>query len=397
MTMIEVKGLHNTAAVYAKTLEPEAERQIRALCDSPFSSGSRIRVMPDVHAGKGCTIGTTMTISDKVVPDIVGVDIGCGMLVSALGKAHIEYSKLDKVIRENVPGGKNVRSEPHAFNAHVDVGALRCAEKVNLSRARLSLGTLGGGNHFIEVDRDDGDNLYLVIHSGSRQMGLQIAEYYQRYADTWMRSRAVAELVNRYKAEGREKELQKAISEMKADEAGGLHYLQGACFDDYLHDMAIAQAYAGWNRRAMADVIARKMKLGVKEQFTTIHNYIDLENMILRKGAISAMKGERVIIPMNMRDGSILALGLGNQDWNCSAPHGAGRLMSRRKARETLSMKDFKGAMEGIFTTSVGRDTIDEAPAAYKPMGEILGCIGETVTVEKVIKPVYNFKAGEGD
>lgn len=393
--MIEVKGLQNTAVVYAKTLEPEAERQIRALCDSPFAAGCRIRVMPDVHAGKGCTIGTTMTISDKVVPDIVGVDIGCGMLVSFLGKAHIEYSKLDKVIRENVPSGRNVRGEPHAFNAHVDVGALRCAGKVNLNRARLSLGTLGGGNHFIEVGRDDAGSLYLVVHSGSRQMGLQVAEYYQKYADTWMRSRAVADLVSRYKAEGREGELQKALSEMKAASAGGLHYLQGECFDDYLHDMAVAQAYADWNRRAMADVIVRKMKLGVQEQFATIHNYIDLEHMILRKGAISAMKGERVLIPMNMRDGSILAVGLGNPEWNCSAPHGAGRLMSRRKAREQLSMQDFKSAMEGIYTTSVGRDTIDEAPAAYKPMGEILDCIGETVAVEKVIRPVYNFKAGE--
>jgi RNA-splicing ligase RtcB len=280
---------------------------------------------------------------------------------------------------------------------HVDVGALRCAERVNLNRARLSLGTLGGGNHFIEVDHDDKDNLYLVIHSGSRQMGLQIAEYYQRYAESWMQNRAVVDIVNRYKAEGRDKELQQALANLKKDLAGGLCYLQGEHFDDYLHDMALAQTYAEWSRKAMADVIVRKMKLGVKEQFTTIHNYIDLKTLTLRKGAISAQKDERVIIPMNMRDGSLLATGLGNPDWNFSAPHGAGRLMSRKKARETLAMQDFKSSMEGIYTTSVGRDTIDEAPAAYKPMREILDCIGETVTVDKIIQPVYNFKAGDGD
>ena len=395
--MLEVKGEHNTAKIFAATLEREAERQIKSLCDSPFSAESSIRVMPDAHAGKGCTIGTTMTLSDKVVPDIVGVDIGCGMFVCALGKAHIEFSKLDKVIRENVPGGKNIRAEPHPFIEHADVGALRCAERVNLNRARLSMGTLGGGNHFIEVDRDGEGGLYLVIHSGSRQMGLQIAEYYQRYANTWMANRSVVDLVNRYRAEGREKELQKAISDMKKDFAGGLCWLQGECFEDYLHDMAMAQAYAEWNRRAVADVIVRKMKLGVKDEFSTIHNYIDLKSMTLRKGAISAQKGERVIIPMNMRDGSLLATGLGNPDWNFSAPHGAGRIMSRKKARETLAVKDFKNSMEGIYTTSVGKETIDEAPAAYKPMEEILEAIGETVTVDRFIKPVYNFKAGAED
>lgn len=395
--MIEVRGERNTALVYTNKLEPEAERQIRELCDHRFAEGSSIRIMPDVHAGKGCTIGTTMTIADKVVPNIVGVDIGCGMLVTALGKAQIEFSKLDKVIRECVPSGMNIRGEPHAFNEHVDVGVLRCAQKVNLNRARLSLGTLGGGNHFIEVNRDGDGCLYLVIHSGSRQMGLQIAEYYQRYASTWMQNRTMAELISRYKAEGRETELQKAVKALKCDMEGELAYLQGECFDDYLHDMGIAQTYAEWSRRTMADIILRKMKLDAVEQFTTIHNYIDLKHRILRKGAISAQAGERVIIPMNMRDGSIIAVGKGNPDWNFSAPHGAGRLMSRKKAKEQLTLKDFKSSMEGIFTTSVGRDTIDEAPAAYKPMSEILECIGETVEVEKIIKPVYNFKAGNED
>ncbi len=396
--MIKIQGKQNEAIVYTQTLEPEAERQIRELCDQSFTAGSSIRIMPDVHAGKGCTIGTTMTITDRVVPNMVGVDIGCGMLVTALGKAHIECTKLDKVIREFVPSGSSIRGEVHPFISHTDVGALRCAAKVNLNRARLSLGTLGGGNHFIEINHDEDDNLYLVIHSGSRHMGVQIAEYYQRYAETWMKNHAVVELVNRHKAEGREGELQKAIASLKADMGNGsLAYLYGEPFQDYLHDMGIAQTYADWNRRAMADVIIRKMKLSAKEQFTTIHNYIDLKNNILRKGAISAQAGERVIIPMNMRDGSILAVGKGNPAWNCSAPHGAGRLMSRKTARETLSLKDFKSSMHGIFTTSVGKDTIDEAPAAYKPMEEILSCIGETVMVEKIIKPVYNFKAGDED
>lgn len=396
--MITIQGKHNTAHVYTNKLEMEAERQIRELCDQSFTAGSSIRIMPDVHAGKGCTIGTTMTITDKAVPNMVGVDIGCGMLVTALGKAHIEFTKLDKVIREFVPSGKNIRSDIHPFLEHTDLGSLRCAAKVNLNRARLSLGTLGGGNHFIEVNRDEEGNLYLVIHSGSRHMGVQIAEHYQRYAETWMRNHAVVELVNRYKAEGRDGELQKAIAALKADMGNGsLAYLYGDAFQDYLHDMGIAQAYADWNRRAMADVILKKMKLSAKEQFTTIHNYIDLKHSILRKGAISAQAGERVIIPLNMRDGSILAVGKGNQDWNCSAPHGAGRLMSRKTARETLSLKDFKSSMQGIFTTSVGKDTIDEAPAAYKPMEEILSSIGETVTVEKIIRPVYNYKAGDED
>lgn len=394
--MIHIKGEHNTAVVYTNNLDAETERQIKELCDQSFTSGSTIRIMPDVHAGKGCTIGTTMGIADKVVPNMVGVDIGCGMLVTMLGKPHIEFSRLDKVIRENVPSGKNIRTEMHPFNEHVDVGGLRCAQKVNLNRARLSMGTLGGGNHFIEINRDEEDNLYLVIHSGSRHMGVQIAEYYQKYAETWIKNRAVVDLVNRYKAEGRDSELQKAISTLKADTGNGnLSYLQGDCFNDYLHDMAIAQAYAEWNRKAMADVIIHKMKLGVKDQFTTIHNYIDLKNMILRKGAISAEAGEHVIIPMNMRDGSILAVGHGNPEWNCSAPHGAGRLMSRKQAKASLTLKDFKSSMEGIFTTSVGKETIDEAPAAYKPMREILDAIGETVSVEKIIKPVYNFKAGD--
>ncbi len=393
--MIRIAGRFATAKVYTDTLDEETRSQIKALCDHPCAEGSAVRIMPDVHAGKGCTIGTTMTIADRVVPNLVGVDIGCGMLTSELGRAHIENSKLDKVIREHVPSGKHIRAERHAYVEQADLSALRCAAKVNMSRAELSLGTLGGGNHFIEVDEDEEGNRYLVIHSGSRQLGLQIAEHYQRLAGHWLADRAVKDLIARYKSEGRHNELEQAIANLKSGRGDALSFLTGEAMEDYLHDMAIAQRYADLNRRAMADVILRKMKFGAREQFTTVHNYIDMERGILRKGAISAQAGERVLIPMNMRDGSLLAVGRGNQEWNCSAPHGAGRLMSRKQAREQLSLKDFRQTMEGIFTTSVGRDTLDEAPGAYKPMEDILRHIGDTVDVQACIRPKYNFKASD--
>ncbi len=393
--MIRIAGQFATAKVYTDTLDEETRSQIKALCDHPCAEGSAVRIMPDVHAGKGCTIGTTMTIADRVVPNLVGVDIGCGMLTTDLGRAHIEYSKLDKVIREHVPSGKHIRAERHAYVEQADLAALRCAAKVNMSRAELSLGTLGGGNHFIEVDEDDEGTRYLVIHSGSRQLGLQIAEHYQRLAGHWLADRAVKDLIVRYKSEGRHNELEQAIANLKSGKGDALSFLTGEAMADYLHDMAIAQRYADLNRRAMADVILRKMKFGAREQFTTVHNYIDMERGILRKGAISAQAGERVLIPMNMRDGSLLAVGRGNPEWNCSAPHGAGRLMSRKQAREQLSLKDFCQTMEGIYTTSVGRDTLDEAPGAYKPMEDILRHIGDTVDVKARILPRYNYKASD--
>lgn len=362
--MKTIRGKYSEAVIFTDLLDEIAEKQIQELCDQEFTRGSRIRIMPDAHAGAGCTIGTTMTITDKVVPNLVGVDIGCGMLVHSLKRPTVDYAQLDRVIRTFVPCGHGVRKTPHAFVRRVPIDELKCLPHVNAERARLSIGTLGGGNHFIEIDRDEDGNLYLVIHSGSRHLGKQIAEYYQHLA-------------------GRDKP-NKALA-----------YLEGREFQDYIHDMRIAQLYADVNRQAIAEVIFGETGLVSAGQFTTVHNYIDLATLILRKGAVSARKGERLLIPLNMRDGSILAIGRGNRQWNFSAPHGAGRLMSRRQALRTLSMQDYRAAMEGIFTTTLTPDTLDEAPAAYKPMAEIIQNIDETVEIVKVIRPVYNFKAAQ--
>jgi RNA-splicing ligase RtcB len=359
-----ISGKYNTAVVFSDNIEGTAAQQILELCNQEFVSGSRIRIMPDAHAGAGCAIGTTMTIKDKVVPNLVGVDIGCGMFVSRLQVAAIDCAKLDQVIRSAVPSGFAIRRTPHEYSGQVALGSLRCREHVDLERAWLSIGTLGGGNHFIEVDRDDDGNLYLVVHSGSRHLGKQIAERYQRLAGREVTG------INR-----------------------ALAYLEGGAFADYIHDMRIAQKYAACNRQAIAAVIVASMGWTVTDSFTTTHNYIDLDNMVLRKGAISAQQGEVVIIPVNMRDGSILATGRGNDDWNRSAPHGAGRLMSRSQARRELSLDDFRRAMAGVFTTSVSRQTLDEAPSAYKPMAELIANMQATVRIDKIIKPVYNFKA----
>jgi tRNA-splicing ligase RtcB len=365
--MIEIKGKYNTAKVFTNNLEETAAGQILELCNQGFVKDSRIRIMPDAHAGKGCTIGTTMTIKDKIVPNLVGVDIGCGMFVSLLGKIKVDFDKLDKTIRKFVPSGFDVRKTPHEYRSYVDIDALKCKAHVDLKRASLSIGTLGGGNHFIEINEDEDGNTYLVVHSGSRHMGKQIAEYYQDRA-----AKETAGKINR-----------------------ALSYVEGQTFDDYIHDMRIAQKFAEYNRKAIAEVIIREMGFNVADSFTTIHNYIDLDEMILRKGAISAKKGEAVIIPINMRDGSIIATGKGNADWNRSAPHGAGRLMSRKQARRSLSLEEFRKSMDGIYTTSLSMDTLDEAPFAYKPMDEIIDNIQDTVEINKILKPVYNFKAAD--
>ena len=362
--MKKIRGKYNEALVFTDFLEEMAEKQIQELCDQEFTCGSRIRIMPDTHAGAGCTIGTTMTITDKVVPNLVGVDIGCGMLVTLLKNKSIDFAELDCAIRTYVPSGFSIRKTAHEFARKVPIDKLYCLDHVNAERARLSIGTLGGGNHFIEVDRDDDGVLYLVVHSGSRHLGKQIAEYYQHLAGMGKPHQSLA-------------------------------YLEGRDFQEYIHDMRIAQQYADMNRQAIAKVIFRETRLIPLEQFTTVHNYIDMEAMILRKGAISANKGEKILIPMNMRDGSILAVGRGNAEWNFSAPHGAGRLMSRRQAFRTLSMEDYRAAMTGIFTTTLTPDTLDEAPAAYKPMREILRNMQDTVEVIKILHPVYNFKAAE--
>ncbi|WP_294151774.1 RtcB family protein [uncultured Clostridium sp.] len=402
--MKTVKGRYNEAKVFTEVVEETALEQIKMLCDQEFSSGSRIRIMPDVHAGAGCTIGTTMTIRDKAVPNLVGVDIGCGMETIRIGNSHIELEKLDKLIYEKIPSGFNIRKEPHPYNEQIDLNELRCkmAGKINLDRAVRSLGTLGGGNHFIEVDRDTEGNFYLVVHSGSRHLGLEVAHFYQNEAYKALNGNSPADvdtLIKEYKAAGREKEIQKALKELKAQVTTtvpkALAYCEGELLEDYIHDMTLVQRFAMLNRKAMMDEMIRGMKLKVEEQFTTIHNYIDTENMILRKGAVSAKAGEKLLIPINMRDGSLICIGKGNEDWNCSAPHGAGRLMSRTQAKKSYTVSEFKKEMEGIYTTSVNAETLDECPMAYKGMQDIVDNIGDTARILSVIKPVYNFKAGE--
>ncbi len=401
--MIEINGRYNSAKVYTDIIDEGAVGQITELCCQEFTEGSRIRIMPDVHAGAGCVIGTTMTITDKIVPNLVGVDIGCGMETLILRDRHIEPEQLDTLIRERIPSGFGIRSKPHRFMERIDLSKLRCAERIDLRRAELSLGTLGGGNHFIEADKGE-SGMYIVIHSGSRHLGVEVAKYYQQAAYEQLNrsdDAAARALIDELKAQGRQTEIRRELAKLKNTKRTSvpkhLAYVSGQLFDDYIHDMKIVQEYAMLNRLAMADEIEKGMKIKVKDSFTTIHNYIDTENMILRKGSVSAQKGERLIIPVNMRDGSIICIGKGNEDWNFSAPHGAGRLMSRSEAKESFTVIEFKKQMKGIYTTSVGQGTLDECPMAYKGMDTILDNIGDTADVAEIIKPVYNFKAGSED
>lgn len=394
--MIELKGKYNIAKVFTDNVEKTAVGQIIELCNQEFTKDSRIRIMPDTHAGAGCTIGTTMTIQDKIVPNLVGVDIGCGMELIKIAEKEIDYEKLDKVIRKFIPSGFNVRSREHKYVANINFQNVKCLNKINLERAKLSIGTLGGGNHFIEVDKDIDGNLYIVVHSGSRNLGKQVAEYYQEqgYKELITVKEEKDKLIQKLKSQGREKEIQIELKKIKIPKINRqLAYVTGQNFKDYLNDMRIVQKFATYNRKAMADEIMENMGFTKIEQFTTIHNYIDLDNMILRKGAISAQKGEKVLIPINMRDGSLICIGKGNPDWNYSAPHGAGRLMSRSKAKENVTLEEFEESMKGIYTTSVNISTIDESPMAYKPMQEIIDNIGGTVGISNIIKPTYNFKA----
>ena len=402
--MIEIKGTYNTAVCYTPALEEAAEKQIRAVCDTAAFQGCRIRIMPDVHAGKGCTIGTTMTITDKVVPGMVGVDIGCGMETVRIAEGEIDFAKLDALIRREIPCGREVRSDPHAYADGIRVSALRCAEHVDVKRAVLSIGTLGGGNHFIEVDRNEDGNLYLVVHSGSRHLGCEVAEYYQTegYKALCGNSKQqIAEIIEQLKAEGREREIESTVKTLKKQAAlpdglpKDLAYVEGQLFDDYIHDMRLVQQFAALNRKAMTDVILGGMGLTEVERFTTVHNYIDTDEMLLRKGSVSAKRGEKLLIPINMRDGSLICVGKGNPEWNCSAPHGAGRLMSRRAAFDKLSLEEYRAQMAGIYSTCVGADTLDESPMAYKSMDEIIEQITPTAEILTRIKPLYNFKAAE--
>lgn len=393
--MIEIKGKYNSAKVFTDNVEEKAAEQILELCNQEFVKDSCIRIMPDTHAGAGCTIGTTMTIKDKIVPNLVGVDLGCGMFVSLLKDTGVDFEKLDNVIRKCVPSGFDIRETPHEYNRHIELEDLKCKEHVDIKRASLSIGTLGGGNHFIEMNEDENGKLYLVIHSGSRYLGKQIAEYYQDRAAKEIVRKSNEAIIAELKAKGRTKDIQKEIEKEKVKTNRALSYVEGQTFEDYIHDMRIAQKFAKYNRKAIAEVIISEMGFNVEDSFTTIHNYIDLDEMILRKGAISAKSGEVVIIPINMRDGSIIAKGKGNNDWNQSAPHGAGRLMSRKQAKQKLSLEEFKKSMQGIYTTSLSMETLDEAPFAYKPMEEIIANVQDTVEIERIIKPVYNFKASD--
>lgn len=362
----KIKGKYNTALCYASTLEKSATEQIENVCNMEAFSGAKLRIMPDVHAGIGCTIGTTMTITDKVVPGMVGVDIGCGMETVLLANDNVDLAKLDECIHKSVPAGFNILEKPCDTAGEIDLSELRCSGAVNFERAYRSIGTLGGGNHFIEAGKDDTDRLYLIVHSGSRNIGHQVATYYQSLAN----EHCTVPLPDK-----------------------NLSYIDGSLFSDYVHDMKIVQHFAVLNRKAIINAIFAGMGFSEKERFTTIHNYIDTDEMVLRKGAVSAKEGEKLLIPINMRDGSLVCLGKGNPEWNFSAPHGAGRLLSRGDAIRRLSFDDYESEMREVYSSCVTPDTLDEAPMAYKPIDEIVSQITPTAEVLAIIKPIYNFKS----
>lgn len=405
--MLEVKGKYNTAKVFTDNIEVEAIEQLKELCNQPFVEGCKVRIMPDTHKGASCVIGFTADLGDKVIPNIVGVDIGCGMLTVNLGKIEIDLEKLDKIIHEDIPSGMNVHDG--RVVRFPELQNLKCYRDLkNTKRIERSIGSLGGGNHFIEINESVDGTKYLVIHSGSRNLGTQVASIYQKLAidlcsgkeDYFVKREKI---ISEYKADGRRNEIQKALkdleglyNDLKPTYPKELCFLSGDYRKEYLHDMNICQEYAILNRNTMADIILKKL-LGKGfeefEVFSTTHNYINFKDNIIRKGSISAYEGEKVLIPLNMRDGSIIAIGKGNPDWNYSAPHGAGRIMSRTKAKEKVNLEEFKASMKGIFTTSVTEATIDEAPMVYKPKEEILQNVLQTVDIVEIIKPIYNFKA----
>ena len=402
--MLEIKGNKNTAICYAKVIEDGAVQQIRRMCDYELAEGSRIRIMPDVHAGKGCTIGTTMTVTDKVCPNIVGVDIGCGMYTVQLADTNLDFERIDEACHY-IPSGMNVwEGRQEKF----DLSDLRSYRSLkDTKRLGRSLGTLGGGNHFIEVDRSTDGTFYLVIHSGSRNLGKQVAEHYQQLAidlhagkeDYYIRR---DEIIRSYKEEGRRSEIQQALKNLEKeytaknpDVPEDLCWLHGSFLEDYLHDVEICQQFARRSREKMAEILLERTGMTAVSSFHTIHNYIDTREMILRKGAIAAHAGEKVLIPINMRDGSVIATGKGNPEWNYSAPHGAGRVMSRAAARASVNLEDYRKSMEGIYTTSVNKNTIDEAPMVYKSLEDIISVISESVDIVDIMKPVYNFKAAD--
>ncbi len=376
--MITIYGKYTNATVYTVenelyALDEYARKQIQMICNHPSAEGSTIRIMPDVHPGKVGTIGLTMTVESSILPSLVGVDIGCGMTIAKIKAKGMQFQQLDSVIRDNVPVGPRVRKKEHKYSAKIDLSGLKCAKNVDMRKADLSIGTLGGGNHFIELDKDEEGNIYLVVHSGSRHLGIEVAEHYLRIG---------------------QKEMQMKKSGFASYE---MTCLTDSLMEDYLHDIGIIQEFAKLNREAIIETIVSGMKWKVEESFTCIHNYVDFsdpEKSILRKGAISAKEGERVIIPINMRDGIILGTGLGNDEWNYSAPHGAGRIYKRSEVAEHHTVSDFKKAMEGIHSICISKGTLDESPFAYRNIDDIANVIGETVRIDKIIKPVYNYKAG---
>lgn len=379
-----------TIKIFAETIEQTALDQIKELSESVYCN-EKIRIMPDVHAGAGCTIGTTMTISDKITPNLVGVDIGCGMLALRIESKNINLELLDSVVQEYIPSGQNINDIPKAT---FDFNRFKCSGILDHHYLMRSIGSLGGGNHFIEVAESSKSAYYLIIHSGSRRLGVDVCKHYQKKCSVDSYHTEINRAIEQLKAEGRYTEIEGTIKSIKANHNNNeMPYLEGNDFWDYLHDMRIAQEFAQLNRYKIASEIAYHMSWVYGEHIETVHNYIDFNRMILRKGAVRAEQGESFILPMNMRDGSLICIGKGNEDWNYSAPHGAGRLMSRSAAKQNLSMETFKSTMEGIFTTSVCESTLDEAPEAYKPMEEILNQISDTATVVDVLAPIYNFKS----
>ncbi len=404
--MLEIRGAYATAVAYARVIENEAVEQIRKMCDTPIAEGAKVRIMPDVHAGVGCTIGTTMTVHGRACPNIVGVDIGCGMYTVRLEERSIDFPSVDEAAHF-IPSGLRVWEKPAE---DFDLKDLLCFRFLReRDRLSCSLGTLGGGNHFIEIDCAANGTYYLIIHSGSRNLGKQVATLYQRTAvdqqrglDNLVLQRE--ELIRTLREQGRAAEIQQALKALEHEYETKepplpqeLCWLSGSHLKDYLHDVEICQRFARRSREIMADIILQRAHLTAAEAFHTIHNYIDTEEMILRKGAIAAHQGEKVLIPINMRDGSVLAVGKGNPEWNFSAPHGAGRLMSRAKARETIGMEEYRQAMAGVYSTSVSEGTLDESPMAYKSLSDIVDVIGDTVDIIGIMKPVYNFKAAEDE
>lgn len=379
--MIQIYGKYTNALVYTVkseeyAIEDYARAQLQMICNHPSAEGSKIRVMPDVHPGKVGTVGLTMTVGKSILPSLVGVDIGCGMTIAKLKTKGLEFQKLDTVIREKVPVGPKIRQDAHPFSERIHLEEMKCCKHIQAAKAIRSIGTLGGGNHFIELDRDEEGNVYLVIHSGSRHLGMEVADYY----------------------------LHAGQKEMQMKKQGFASFemtcLSGELMEDYLHDLKTMQEFAKVNREAMVDTIVKGMKWKIEDSFTCIHNYVDFSNPdcpILRKGAISAKEGEKVIIPINMRDGVILGTGRGNAEWNYSAPHGSGRVLRRSEVDSQHTVSEFKKEMKGIYSSCINQGTLDEAPFAYRTLEDISDVIGDTVTIDKIIKPVYNYKAGGGN